>query len=83
MKRPGCSVECSQVYRDAFSPQVVHPQDAADDIPPDIVKDQDLPYGLSIFAEQGGGLRTGWGVNGWDRGRRFFVIQAQYPLDSA
>jgi len=41
----------SQVDRNAFGPQVIHPQDTADDVSPEIVKHQNLPDGLSIFPE--------------------------------
>lgn len=68
---------------DAFSPQVVDSQDTADDVPPKIVKHQDLPDGLPIFTKQGGGLWTARSVNTWDRGGYFLVIEAQYSLDCA
>lgn len=38
-----------QMYRYSTTSQVVHAHDAADDIPPQIVKDEDFPYGRSIL----------------------------------
>lgn len=68
---------------DAFRPQVIDPENTANDVPPKVVKHEDLPYGLPIFTQQGCGVGIVRCVDTWNGGRCFFVIQTQYPLNSA
>lgn len=37
-------------------PEVIYPQDTADDIPAHIIEDQDLPYRVTIFIQNRSGV---------------------------
>lgn len=45
-----------QVYCDAPIPQIIYPEHATDDISPQVVKDQHLPYRLAVRIQDWGGL---------------------------
>lgn len=51
-----------QMNRDTPSAQIVDLQDAADHIPPEVVKDQNLPYWLPVCFKEGS-LRDAIGVS--------------------
>lgn len=65
----------------ALCAQIVDSQDTTDDVPPKVVENKNLPYGLPIFTQEGCGLRTARGVDTWDRARGFFMVQAQDSLN--
>lgn len=45
-----------QVNCDPPSPQVIDPQDTADDVSSEVVEDEDFPYGFPICVEDWGGF---------------------------